>query len=183
MDRAEDFIATVTSIDENARLIEYFRKDCLPDCYLTAGCLFQPIWNRRSNKSDLWGVKDFDVFYFDHDTSWEAENEVIERANKTLGSLAKRVEIRNQARVHLWYEKRFGVPSPQLRSSRDGIDRFLISCTCVGIDVQTLELYAPNGLDELYYGKLRMNPRNSNPRLYRQKALDYKARWPWLEVR
>jgi len=35
------------------------------------------------------------------------------------------IEIRNQARVHLWYPRRFGAPYPQLASAEDGIGRFL----------------------------------------------------------
>jgi len=69
--------------------------------------------------------------------AWEAENEIIERAARSLGSLAKRVEIRNQARVHLWYKQKFGSPITPLKRSTDGIDRFLISCTCVGIEIST----------------------------------------------
>lgn len=172
----------VVSIPENAEVLAVLDELRLPDCYLTAGCLFQPIWNRKTRKPDLWGVKDFDVFYFDNDTSWEAENEIIQRAIKPLGSLAKRVEIRNQARVHLWYEQKFGSSITPLMRSTDGIDRFLISCTCIGIEVSSRELYAPNGLKELYDGELKMNPINPKPNLFQKKALDYQSRWPWLVI-
>jgi hypothetical protein len=102
-----------------------------------------------------WGVKDYDVFYFDdHDLSWEAEDAVIQRVWMLTDDLGVTVEIKNQARVHLWYEQRFGSPYPQLGSARDGIDRYLISCTCVGIDVASGELYAPNGLQGLHDGIL-----------------------------
>ena len=37
----------------------------LDQCMLTAGCLFQAIWNNRSQLPPAWGVKDYDVFYFD----------------------------------------------------------------------------------------------------------------------
>ncbi len=172
----------VTSIPENAEILAAMEQLKLPDCYLTAGCLFQPIWNRKSNQPDLQNVRDFDVFYYDSDVSWEAENCVIESAAKPLGPLADRVEIRNQARVHLWYEQRFGSPIAPLKHSRDGIDQFLISCTCVGIEVSTRELYAPYGLSELSDGVLRMNPANPKPDLFRVKALDYQSRWPWLSI-
>ena len=172
----------VVSIPENAEVLAVLDTLSLPDCYLTAGCLFQPIWNRQTGKPDLWGVKDFDVFYFDNDTSWEAENEVIECARIPLGSLAKRVEIRNQARVHLWYEQRFGSSISPLMRSTDGIDRFLISCTCVGIEVSSRKLYAPHGVEELYEVVLTMNPINPKPNLFRKKALDYQSRWPWLVI-
>ena len=52
----------------------------------------------------------------------------------------------------------------------------------MGIEVATGALYAPNGLQELYEGILRMNPMNSQPILFRQKAQDYQLRWPWLRI-
>jgi hypothetical protein len=67
-------------------------------------------------------------------------------------------------------------------STRDGINRYLISCTCVGINVATGELYAPNGLEEAWEGVLRINPMNPQPDLFLKKAEDYRARWPWLRI-
>ena len=178
----QSFRDIVISIPENAEILNGLDRLRLPDCYLTAGCLFQPIWNRKFNKPDLWGVKDFDVFYFDEDLSWDAENEVIERAEERLGALSDRVEIRNQARVHLWYEERFGSPIEPLLTSRNGIDQFLIACTCVGIEVSSRDLYAPNGMGDLSNGILRMNGNNPKPDLFTKKARDYQSRWPWLSV-
>jgi hypothetical protein len=103
-------------------------------------------------------------------------------SNVLAGDLGIRVETRNQARVHLWYEQRFGTNYLKLTSTRDGIDRHLISCTCVGIEVTSGQLYAPNGLQELESGILRMNPFNPQPALFRQKAEDYRARGPWLTI-
>jgi hypothetical protein len=90
--------------------------------------------------------------------------------------------VKNQARVHLWYQQRFNASYPRLTSPRDGIDRYLITCTCIGIEVTTGALYAPNGLQALYEGILRMNPVNSQPIQFRQKAEDYQLRWPWLRI-
>lgn len=64
----------------------------------------------------------------------------------------------------------------------DGIDRYLIACTCVGIDTRSRALYAPNGLDELQRGILRMNPRFAQPAMFRDKARSYQERWPWLSI-
>lgn len=154
----------------------------LPGCHLTAGCLFQPIWNKKTGKAADWGIKDYDVFYFDKDTSWDAEDHVVREVAKVTSDLGVAVKVRNQARVHLWYPDRFGRYYPQLKSARDGIDRYLISCTCVGIEVASRELYAPNGLQELTCGFLRPNPLNPQPDLFTQKARSYQSRWPWLTI-
>ena len=129
----------------NAELADRLPKLGLNQCMLTAGCLFQAVWNHQSQRPPAWGVKDYDVFYFDDDLSWEAENEVIQSARHLFNHLDVNVEFKNQARVHLWYSQRFGGDYPQLQSARDGIDRYLIAGTCMGLDIETGEVYAPNG--------------------------------------
>lgn len=178
-----DFHTGVFANPFNKELLERLAAMGLAECYLTAGCLFQTIWNQISGRAPEWGIKDYDLFYFDdHDLSWDAEDEVIQQVAANTADLPIRVEIKNQARVHLWYSQRFGGEYPQLTSTCSGIDLYLISCTCVGIDVQTGDLYAPNGLGDLASGLLRQNPLNPKPKLFRQKAESYQQRWPWLEI-
>jgi hypothetical protein len=179
----EGFLKSVNGNFVNAALIERLPALGLNQCYLTAGCLFQTIWNLRSGLPPHAAIKDYDVFYFDdRDLSWEAEDIVIQSARRLFEDLPISIEIRNQARVHLWYETRFGSFCPQLRSARDGIDRFLIACTRIGIDVKNHELYAPNGLQEMWEGILRINPINPQLEHFQKKADDYRSRWPWLMI-
>ena len=167
----------------NAQILGRLPQLGVEQCHLTAGCVFQAAWNALSGRPPAAGVKDYDVFYFDEsDLSWDAEDAVIRRAAVLFGDLRAAVQVRNQARVHLWFPQRFGTPYPRLRSARDGIDRYLVACTCVGIAAGTGQLYAPNGLDEVWGGILRMNPVQPSPELFRRKAADYQARWPWLTI-
>ncbi|NUT79213.1 hypothetical protein HNO86_29635, partial [Pseudomonas sp. C1C7] len=69
-----------------------------------------------------------------------------------------------------------------LQSSRDGVDRYLVAGTCIGLDVDTGEVYAPNGLEDTEQGILRINPKNPQPDLFEQKARSYQSRWPWLQI-
>jgi len=178
-----DFSTAIQKNSFNKELLIRLGRMGLGECYLTAGCLFQTIWNEISGQVPEWGIKDYDIFYFDdRDLSWEAEDQVARRVAAETSDLPVEVEIRNQARVHLWYGDRFGGNYPQLRSTRSGIDLYLISCTCVGIEVETRNVYAPDGLGALVSGVLRMNPRNPRPDLFRQKAQSYRERWPWLEI-
>jgi len=173
------FIADVLSNRKNAALLERWDALALPDSWLVAGCLFQTVWNRLSGNTPEAGIKDYDIFYFDPDDLSEAgEREVQRRAEVLFSDLDITTEVCNQARVHLWYESHFGHPYPPLNSSKDGIDRFLIPATCVGMNPQ--EVYAPNGLALLYSGTLTMNPLTPHRALYEAKALSYRRRWPWL---
>jgi hypothetical protein len=154
----------------------------LDQCMLTAGCLFQAVWNHQAGHNVASGIKDYDVFYFDEDLSWEAENQVIDTARALFGDLGVNIEFKNQARVHLWYGQRFGSAYPRLESAKDGVDRYLVSGTCVGLDVVTGEVYAPYGLSDIEHGLLRINPVNRQPDLFYQKARSYQERWPWLTI-
>lgn len=179
-----EFLHHVRSVPTNVELLARLPELGLSQCYLTAGCLFQPVWNHRSGNDPAWGISDFDVFYFDDsDTSYEAEDAVIQRAASAFADLDAVIEIRNQARVHLWYEQKFGRPIAPLTSSEDGIGGFLVACTCVGINVDTGDLHAPYGLGDLWNGILRPNPGNIDNPLFTRKAESYRTRWPWLTIR
>ena len=151
----------------------------LADAWVTGGCIAQTWWNVAAGREPTAGVRDYDLFYWDADTSWAAEDRVIRDAAALFGDLP--VEPRNQARVHLWFEARFGAPCPALPSASAGIDRFLFPAIRLGVDAGW-RLYAPHGLDEVVAGRLRPDP--AMPRLdqARPKAADYRARYPELTV-
>lgn len=184
VDEAE-FVELVRRNPVNAELLRRLSQVGLQDCWLVAGCLFQTVWNVRSCREPTHGIRDYDVFYFDaSDLSWEAEDRMIKSASAHFEDLGVEVQLRNQARVHLWYEAKFGGSYPPLRSSCDGIDRFLIAGTCVGLrSVQEgFEVHAPFGTDEITSGQLRPNSNNRRPELFAAKAASYIARWPWLRA-
>jgi hypothetical protein len=175
------FYADILTNRHNRAILERWSGLVLPDGWLVAGCLFQTVWNLRSGHSPEAGIKDYDLFYFDAtDTSEAAEQKVQARVNDALGDLGIAVEASNQARVHLWYEAHFGQPYSPLQNSREGIDRFLVPATCVG--VRPGELYAPHGLQLLYDGVLGMNPLTPHRQLFLDKAESYRSRWPWLKI-
>src|SRR5439155_15546435 len=76
----------------------------LPGWYLTAGCLFQTVWNVMTGRPPTEGIRDYDLFYFDAtDLSWAAEDTVIRGAAATFAGLPAAssgpptvVEVRNE---------------------------------------------------------------------------------------
>ena len=97
----------------------------LPGWYLVAGCLYQTVWNVVTGQPPEAGILDYDLAYFDDtDLSWDAEDAVIQAGHEVFAGLPAPVQIRNQARVHLWYEPKFGIPLPAARLDRGG-DRHL----------------------------------------------------------
>lgn len=157
----------------------------LPDGYLAAGCLFQTVWNVLDGHDPQRGIGDYDLIYHDaSDLSWEAEDEVIRRCADVFGDLGVEVEVRNQARVHLWYEDHFGVPAPPIASSRDGVDRYAAHACRVAVRrvAGRYEVYAPSGYTDLFGFVLRPNPVVAPRSLYEAKAARWKALWPRLQV-
>lgn len=158
----------------------------LPDWYLTAGCLFQTVWNVLDGQPPQRGIRDYDLFYFDEsDLSWEAEDRVIQSAQALFSDLPVEVEVRNEARVHLWYEDKFGVPGTKLSSSADAIDHFAATACCLGVRREadgSHTVHAPHGFGDLLGFILRPNPVLAPRGVYESKAQRWAALWPRLKV-
>ncbi|NQW11189.1 MAG: nucleotidyltransferase family protein [Alphaproteobacteria bacterium] len=183
MTTADRFLDDALANPINVAILERLPDLGLAQPWLVAGCLYQAVWNRLSDKPAGWGIKDYDVFYWDEDTSWEAEDAAIKRADILFADLGAEVELKNQKRVPLWFEAHFGAPYPPVSKASDGIERFLVACTCVGLTPTgdgAPELLAPYGLDDLYAGVLKINPHNPSPHRYAEKCASYLDRWPWL---
>ncbi|MDQ8015324.1 MAG: nucleotidyltransferase family protein [Bordetella sp.] len=179
------FVDQALANPANRAILERLPALGLPDAWLVAGCLFQTVWNLRTGRPPMDGIRDYDLFYFDGgDLSVEAEHAVARRVEAACADLPVTLEVKNQARVHTWYEAHFGAPYSPLQNAMDGIDRFLVEGTCIGLQARAdgLTLYAPDGLAGLMGGVLRPNRRSPDPRLYAAKAADYRRRWPWLTV-
>jgi uncharacterized protein len=102
-----------------------------------------------------------------------------------LARLGAKVEVRNQARVHLWYPQKHGLPYPALHCSTEGIDRFLTKNTQVGVRRTPggHDLYAPNGFDDIADMIVRPNPGpNFSAANYAAKATRWKKLWPEITV-
>ncbi|MEU9271921.1 nucleotidyltransferase family protein [Streptomyces sp. NPDC048251] len=158
----------------------------LPGWYVTAGCLFQTVWNVVTGRQPTNGIKDYDIFYFDSgDLSWEAENTVIKAGREVFAGLPAEVEIRNEARVHLWYQDKFGVPCPPYDSAEAAIDSFAATTCCLGVRVEAdgqWRVYAPHGLSDVFSLVVRPNPVLAPRAVYETKAARWREQWPELTV-
>ena len=180
------FLDDALSNRHNRAILERWPRLGLRDGWLVAGCLFQSVWNRGTGRPPEASIKDHDLFYYDPaNLCAAAEAEVQRHVEHELGDLGIVVEAKNQARVHLWYEDHFGHPYAPLQSAREGIERFLVLCTCVGVRpaAQGYDVCAPYGLADLYAGVLKPNPLVDRGTLFRDKAASYRGRWPWLQVK
>ena len=156
----------------------------LPDWLLVAGAIYNSVWNALTGRPALHGIKDADLFYFDpSDLGYGAEDRVIQAAAAQFAGLAVPVEVRNQARVHLWFPQHFGIDYPPLASSAEGVDRFTTRAHAVGLRLEPddrLTIHAPFGLDDLFGFRLTPNRRLENGPTHRAKAAKALQNWPEL---
>ena len=183
----QDFLDLAFKNPHNKSLMQRLDALRLPDCWLVSGALFQTVWNVLTNRPPTYGIKDYDVFYFDDtDLSWDAEDKVIQNVADATSDMGIEVEVRNQARVHLWYTEKFGGDYPALTHARQAIDRFLVKACMVGVTCNHAggyDLYAPAGLEDLANMITRPNVTpNFAPEKYNNKVARWKEVWPELTV-
>jgi hypothetical protein len=158
----------------------------LPDWMVFSGAIYQPVWNHLTGRPIEHGLKDYDLAYFDAaDTSWDAEDMVIQRAAKAFEpDLRDKVEVRNQARVHLWFEDHFGEAYAPLECSAEALTRFVAPAFAVGarlFDDGKFCIFAPFGLEDLFAMRLRPNPMRRSG-AFEPIAQSVRRRWPELEI-
>ncbi|WP_295191830.1 nucleotidyltransferase family protein [uncultured Brevundimonas sp.] len=159
----------------------------LPDWRLVSGAVYQAVWNARTGRPAGYGVKDYDLAYFDgSDLSYEAEDVVIKRVAAAFDEpFRSQVEVRNQARVHLWFQNRFGEPYAPLFSTDEALGRFVAPTFAVGVRLEadgSLSVAAPFGLDDVFALTIRPNPNRPVAKGWAKAVDSARARWPELTV-
>lgn len=168
------------------QVLETARELDLPDWLVFSGAIYQRALNHLTGRAPDYGIKDYDLGYFDaSDTSYEAEDVVIRRvAGAFAPPLREMVEVRNQARVHLWFEGKFGEPYAPLHATAEALGRFVSPLFAVGVRLEPddrLTIEAPFGLEDLFALRLRPNP-NRVTNGFARTAASATARWPELRV-
>ncbi|MBX3579349.1 MAG: nucleotidyltransferase family protein [Rhizobiaceae bacterium] len=162
------------------------RAVALPDWLIVSGVLYNAVWNALTGRPPGHGTKDVDLFYFDGaDLSYEAEDAVIRRAAPAFAGLPLPVEIRNQARVHLWYPQKFGRACPRYRDSAHSLSYFASTTHAVGLRLEpdgTPALFAPFGLDAIFAFRVVPNHSLDNEATHAEKGERAMRMWPEVSV-
>ena len=181
--RLEDIVRATPSL---MHVMTVARELDLPEWLIFSGAIYQPVLNHLTGRESDYGIKDYDLGYFDpSDTSYEAEDVVIQRVARAFAPpLREMVEVRNQARVHLWFEDKFREPYAPLTSSEEALSRFTTTAFSVGVRLEaddSLTILAPFGLEDLFALRLRPNPTRRTTGFSRT-AESAVRRWPELSV-
>lgn len=157
----------------------------LPDAWLIAGAVAQTFWNAAQGFPPGHGIKDVDIAYFDaSDLSEGAEAEHAASINAMFAECAVHFDVKNQARVHLWYERKFGFPIRPYTSTPNAIATYPTTATSIGIRPTSsgLEICAPFGLHDLMNRVVRANKALITSDVYEAKVGRWKTAWPSLNV-
>ena len=158
----------------------------MPNWYLGAGCVAQTVWNYFHRFKPTNGIKDCDLVYYDSsDISSEAQNLYIEKGKKIFGHLPIPVEIVNEARVHLWYEKEFGKKIEPYQSAEEAINEWPTTATGIGVryaENGKFVVFAPYGLNDLWGMIIRPNKLKITEKIYLSKIERWISIWPKLKV-
>lgn len=157
----------------------------IPDAWLVSGAIYNCVWNRLTDRPALHGVNDIDVIYFDTDLSWEAEDRVIKAIDQALDRLPVPVQPRNQARVHLWFEQKFGFPFAPLGSARESLLRYASKTHAVAAQLDAdggLTIDAPFGLEDMFAFRVTPNPVGDNRLTHETKGARIRSMWPEVTI-
>jgi hypothetical protein len=157
----------------------------LPDWYFGAGGVTQTIWNHLHGYELTAGIKDYDLVYFDPaDLSASGEADRAREAAEAFGDLGAKIDVTNEARVHLWYEHRFGFAIDPYLSSEHAISTWPTTATSIGVryDGGSFVVCTPFGLHDLFAMVVRPNRTLIDEAVYTSKVERWRQHWPQLVV-
>jgi len=185
-DLEAELVEVVRADPQLMQVLTTVRELDLPDWRIFSGAVYQSVWNARTGRPVGYGRKDFDLGYFDPDTSWDAEDVIIKRVAASFDEpLKSEVEVRNQARVHIWFPKRFKEEYEPLPDTDTALGRFVAPAFAVGIRLEkndSISVAAPFGLEDLFAMVMRPNPNRGPAAGWDKVVASTSQRWPELTV-
>jgi hypothetical protein len=130
-------------------------------------------------------INDVDWVYFDdQDLSAESVNRTEQMVRSHFADIPLKFDVKNQARVHVWYKERFGYEIKPYTSIKAAVQTWPTTATSVAITNSSggLRLFAPFGLDDLLSLTVRANKAQITEGIYLAKVERWKKCWPSLRI-
>ncbi|MEP7060528.1 MAG: nucleotidyltransferase family protein [Actinomycetota bacterium] len=175
MVRREDWLMAV---------LETVREIGLPDWIVAAGAIRNAVWDHLHRFDSPTQVGDIDVLYLDESGSL-ADDALAQELARLQPKY--RWEPVNQAVIHVWLKRAFGIEMTPLRSTEEGLATFSETATAVGVRLEAddeLTIFAPVGLDDLFALILRENAACPDKALFAKRLATkgFLERWPDLRT-
>lgn len=164
-------------------ILEVLEKDGISNYYVGAGAINQTVFNYYHGYDINYGIKDYDIVYYDEDISYAKEDIVIKRLNARFNDLDVCVDIKNQARVHIWYYEKYGIKKVPYTSVEDAIAWWGATITCIGVRLENgkLVVFAPYGLNDIFGMIIRPVKKDFTKENYDERADKWMKKWPMLK--
>ena len=165
-------------------ILTRLEKSNLKKYYVGAGAINQTVFNYLHNFKIDANIKDYDIIYYDEDLSYEKEDLVIKYIKELLKDIDVDVDIKNEARVHLWYNKKYNDNRKPYTSLEDAVSRWGTTITCIGVRLEdgNLIVDAPYGLNDLFNMIIRPVKIDFKEKDYNKKVEKWKKNWPKLTI-
>ena len=166
------------------QVLELLQNSTLKDYYIGAGAINQTVLNYYHGFDLNYGIKDFDIVYYDEDSSYEKEDKIINEVKALIKNVDVEVDIKNEARVHLWYRDKFGYEIEQYKNTEEAISKWGATITCVGVRLENNEIvvFAPYGLNDIFNMIVRPIKEEFEEENYILRAEKWAEKWPKLKV-
>ena len=182
----ESILNKSKKIKEILRVLEQYSKENqdFKNYYLAAGCINQTIFNYYHNYGLDYGIGDYDIVYYDEDTSYEKEDIIIKDLKERLKYLDLKFDIKNEKRVHIWYNEKYKTNRKEYESVEDAISKWGTTITCLGVRMENNKLIvcAPYGLNDLFNLILRPVKIDFTKEDYEKKVTKWTSKWKLLKV-
>ena len=180
-------VETVSKNEPLIRVLKVLKELNLPfEYYVGAGCITNTVWNDISGYHLEYGISDIDIVYYEpEDKTSESEKKLKEKLLNRLGDFPFKLDVKNQARVHLWYEKKFGFSIEPYQSLEAAIDSWPTTATALGLRKEqdgSYTIYATYDLDDLFSMIVRPNKLMITREIYENKAKKWREKWPKLKI-
>ena len=182
----ESILNKSKKIKEILRVLEQYSKENqdFKNYYLAAGCINQTIFNYYHNYDLDYGIGDYDIVYYDEDTSYEKEDIIIKDLKERLKHLDLKFDIKKEKRVHIWYNEKYKTNRKEYESVEDAISKWGTTITCLGVRMENNKLIvcAPYGLNDLFNLILRPVKIDFTKEDYEKKVTKWTSKWELLKV-
>lgn len=184
----EIIISILKRNKELMSILTYVEKLKLPNFYISAGSIFQTVWNYYDNKPLNYGIKDIDIIYFNKkdlsvDTDLMYYRKVKEFADKQKYNYE--IDVSNEARMHIMHKEKYNNIIEPYISSEDAINKWIATVHSIGITKinDEIKIYAPYGLSDIFSRTIRpIKHKDNSKELYDKKVNSWKERFDNLNI-
>ena len=154
------------------------------DYYIGAGAINQTVFNYFHKYPIDQNISDYDIVYYDKDTSYEKEDKIIKELETILKDLNVKTDIKNECRVPIWMKENYNREIKPYESVEDAISKWGTTITCIGVRLEenNFKIYSPYGLEDLFSLKIRPVKKGFTRKDYEKKAKKWKEKWPRLTI-